>query len=130
MVQKLIMAELFKKHSLWGAKISITGIDGCIHKNADDDCDADSESDDEGKDDGINSEKLQNVTCFNEDTSIHDSVQVSEDLKSMLSTTLLIVLYNRRCINSKRSFTNNYLPQLYQRIGKLKNQMTISKERN
>ena len=93
MVQKLGMAELFKKHSLWGSEISIVGIDGGAHKNADcdadDDCDVDSDGDDEGEDDSLNSEGLQNVTCFNEDTSIHECVQVSEDLKSMIENNII-----------------------------------------
>ena len=90
MVQKLGMAELFKKHSLWGSKISIVGIDGGAQKNdADDDCDADCDSDDEIEDDGVNSEGVQNVTCFNEDTSIHECVQVSEDLISMIENNII-----------------------------------------
>ena len=93
MVQKLGMTELFKKHSLWGRKISIVGIDGGTHKNsdcdADNDCDADSDSDDNGEDDGVNLEGLQNVACFNEDISIHESIQVSEDLKRMTENNIV-----------------------------------------
>ena len=37
----------------------------------------------------LTSSHTQNVTCFNEDTSIHESVQVSENLKSMAKHNII-----------------------------------------
>ena len=126
MVQKRGMAELFKKHLLWESKISIVGIDGGTHKNADcdanDDCDADIDSDDEGKDDGVNSEGLQNVACFNEDTSIHEFVQVSEDRKSMTENNIIDSALQQKMQKQQKIFykplPSSTIP-MYQQVEKL-----------
>ena len=84
MVEQLGMINLFKKHLLWGNKISIVGIDGGVHKDASaNEYDNDNDSDDDEED--VDSAELQpeNVTSFGEDIPIDEPIQVSEDLKSM-----------------------------------------------
>ena len=136
MVEKLGMAELFKKHSLWGSKISIVGIDGGTHKNADcdadDDCDADSDSDDDGEDDGVNSEGLQNVACLNEDISIHESVQVSEDLKRMTENNIIDNALQQKMQKQQKIFykqiPSSTIP-MYQQVEKSDDSKRLQKEK-
>ena len=77
----------------------------------------------------LTSSHIQNVTYFNEDTSIHESVQVSEDLKNMAKYNIIDSALQQKMYQQQKSFTTNYPPQLNQCFSKLKNQITLSKER-
>ena len=80
MVEKLGMAELFERHSLWGSDKTIVGIDGGKEKDLRDVGEEDDDSD--GEDDDVNGNREEEETideCGNE-----ESMHISDDIGAFI----------------------------------------------
>lgn len=83
MVEKLGMAELFKKHTLWGYDKTIIDIDGGRENSlCDDNADDSDVEDDVGEDVGVNENRAEEET-------IEESVHISEDLKTVIEHKII-----------------------------------------
>jgi len=104
MIEELGMAELFKKHTLWNNEVGIVGIDNGFHEKVKvDDCKDDDENELED-DDNIESNSLS-VGCLSEDdASVTDSVQLTEDLSNMAEHKLIDGALQSRLLEQHKFF--------------------------
>ena len=90
MIEELGMADLFRKHSMWGSDIRIFGIDGgAENESAYDNDDSDSDGEDENEA-TIEQTESQNIESFIVQEACTDgATQIADDLKSIFKHDLV-----------------------------------------
>jgi len=121
-IEELGMAELFKKHELWGNKVSIVRIDGGFHEKIEENVEDDLNEDDSDTDEdnnGSDSTESQTGGYLSIDVSATDSVRYSEDLGSMVKHELIDNTLELR-LSKQHKFSYKKLPSstisLYQYV--------------
>ena len=106
MVEKLGMAELFEKHSLWGSDKTIVGIDGGKEKDLQDVGDEDDDSDGENDDANRNREEEETIDeCGNE-----ESMHISDDIGAFIENGCIDSNLQEKLEQNKKRLAFQHLP--------------------
>ena len=106
MVEKLGMAELFEKHTLWGSDKTIAGIDGGKENFL---CSVDDDGDDsDAENDDVNDNRAEEETV--DDSTSEESIHISDDIGAFIESGCIDSTLQERLEQKKKRLAFQRLP--------------------
>ena len=106
MVEKLGMAELFEKHTLWGSDKTIVGIDGGKENIL---CSVDDDGDDsDAENDNVNDNRAEEETV--DDSTSEESIHISDDIGAFIESGCIDSTLQERLEQKKKRLAFQRLP--------------------
>ena len=106
MVEKLGMAELFEKHTLWGSDKTIVGIDDGKENFL---CSVDDDGDDsDAENDDVNDNRAEEETV--DDSTSEESIHISDDIGAFIESGCINSTLQERLEQKKKRLAFQHLP--------------------